>query len=302
MSIEGPHQDNVFLLPATIDYYQEQLTRMLETERFNEAVALLEFLLKCRSDDPITEAEWRRLLDWLKTTFSSATETDPDGDEEEEVTESDLHKQRFYTKMAEDPGYVKKLLEIVLTDPDLEKKMLAIEQLTVADHPQIDETLKRWIQQVDLHPLIQYKVLQSLRARGVSGQIELSRGGETIQLMIEETPLDLIHYPDIIQLVLERVKAVSEVEQPSLVYFAEHTWREFLAYCYGTSLYEELCQIDTVEAEAWAAALHAAVVESMTGAKPEALSMLYRLPPALEARVKHHQERLFHFIHHTFST
>src|SRR5690606_644728 len=130
IDIDGSHNDNVFLLPKTIDYYQEELTRMLETERFAEAVALLEYLLVCRSDDPVTEAEWQRLLDWLKTSFSIEMGTAAE-EEDEEVTESDLHKQRFYNKMAEDPGYVKKLLEIVLTHPDLEKKMLAIEQLTV---------------------------------------------------------------------------------------------------------------------------------------------------------------------------
>src|SRR5690606_36568358 len=136
---------------------------MLEKERFSEAIDLLAFLLECRVDDPQTIEEWQHLLDWLKKAFESSelVKAEEPMDDEEEISEQDLHKQRFYMKMVEDPGYVKRLLETVLHAGDLEQKMLAIEQLVVADHPQIDETLKQWLERAALHPLIQYKVLQA---------------------------------------------------------------------------------------------------------------------------------------------
>ena len=299
--IENSHNDKVFLLPKTIDYYQEELTRMLETEQFNEAAGLLQFLLTCQSDDPETGAEWQRLLDWLQTSFDLGSNQAED-EEEEEITEDDLHKQRFYNKMSEDPNYVKKLLETVLSNPDLERKMLAIEQLIVADHPQIDDTLKRWIEQVDLHPLIQYKVLQALRARGATGKLKLRREDEAVVVEIGDTPLDLLHYAEPIQAVLERVKAVSENEQPSMVYFADQTWKEFLAYMYGSSLYTAMIDMPDKHITVWAAALHCAVVETMTGDKPRNISQLYRLDGEDEQRLAQYRELLFAFIRSTFAT
>ena len=300
-AIDISHKDKVYLLPKTVDYYQEELTTMLETERFSEAIQTLDFLLECQSDDPETAAEWRRLLDWLQTSFGSGQAESAHQEEDEDITEEDLHNQRFYAMMAEDPGYVKKLLETVLNNPNLENKMIAIEQLIVAEHPQIDETLRRWIEQVDLHPLVQYKVLQALRARGTTGIVELERGGERVSVDIADTPLDLIQCAEPIQSVIERVKAVSEVDHPSLAYFADHTWKEFLAYSYGTSLYQQLSIMGMEEAEEWAAALHSAVVESMTGnVSKEEIFELYKINQQNEHRYEQHREQLFSFIHHTF--
>ena len=53
------------LLPKTIDFYQIEITRMLETERYEEAIALLRFLAKCDSGDIRTNEEWLALLAWL---------------------------------------------------------------------------------------------------------------------------------------------------------------------------------------------------------------------------------------------
>ncbi len=301
--------EKVILLPKTIDYYQEELTTMLETERFSEAIELLDFLLKCRVDDPQTIEEWHNLLDWLRKAFDSSAIADADEPEsdDEEITEQDLHKQRFYMKMVEDPGYVKRLLETVLQAGDLEQKMLAIEQLVVADHPKIDETLKQWLEQAALHPLIQYKVLQALRARGASGTLKLNRAGETVQVQIEDTPLDLIHFSASIAEVIDVLKAVCEVEDPSLVYFAEHIWKEFLAYRYGTSLYREMLEMSQTDAREWAAALHVAISASMTGdpvnvdsTDPDALSR-YDLTASSLEHVQRRCEHLHTFLHNTFT-
>ena len=57
---------NIFLLPNTIDYYQFQITELLERERYGEAKELLKFLLDCRTSETETMEEWRALLDWLE--------------------------------------------------------------------------------------------------------------------------------------------------------------------------------------------------------------------------------------------
>lgn len=274
-AIEDMNRDKVILLPQTIDYYQEELTRLLETERYREAEELLSFLLNCRSFDPRTAGEWASLLEWLRTAFPA----DLAGDgEEEALTEQELHKQRISAKQAHDPNYVKRLLEVLLGDAPLARKMDALEQLAAADHPQIDDTLRRWLEQVDLHPLVQFKVLQTLCARGAGGTVRLHRCGETVDADIAATPLEIDDFPECIRAVASCVGEATEADQPNLIYFATHTWKEFLSYIYGTSLYKQLSGLDRGGIAAWAAALHWAVQEAMTGeAAPDALFGLYRL-------------------------
>jgi hypothetical protein len=252
---------------------------MLETERYQEAVELLTFLLHCRTDDPQTTEEWQSLLGWLKTSLATDTvEVEADTEDDVEWTEQDLHKQRFYSKMSNDPNYVKKLLETLLNEPKLDHKMNALEQLSVADHPQIDETLKRWLEQVDLHPIIQFKVLQTLKARSATGTLQLQRCGEQVQLQITDTPMDINEYPEGIQAVLRKIRATTEIDQPNLVYFVEHTWKEFLSYIYGTSIYQPMCTMKERSIRIWSSALHQAILETMsTSFDLENLDELYKL-------------------------
>ncbi|MEX1029560.1 MAG: hypothetical protein WDZ91_05890 [Paenibacillaceae bacterium] len=309
MVIDSTRKDNVILLPKTIDYYQEELTHLLETEKYEEAVQLLNFLLQCRNDDLQTSEEWNALLGWLKSTFTEYSELDvppePDSatDDEEEWTETDLHKKRFYTKMSEDPNYVKKLLETILSDPRLDKKMVALEQLVIADHPQINDTLVRWLEQVDLHPFVQFKVLRTLRERQCTGTVNIQRCGEQVDIDIAATPLQIEQYPIGVQRVIHRIQEVSEVHHPNLTYFVEHTWQEFLAYIYGTSVYKPLQQMDEEDIDVWAAALHQAVVETMTGTTDdETINASYNLNAHKHAQMEHAYERIKSFIASVFVT
>lgn len=264
---------------------------------------LLQFLLQCRNDDQQTTDEWNALLQWLRSTFTSYRELDvpPDTDLDEEVTEEDLHKQRFYTKMSEDPNYVKKLLEIILSEPRMDKKMVALEQLVIADHPQINDTLVRWLEQVDLHPLVQFKVLRTLRERQCAATVSIQRCGEQVEIDIADTPLQLEQYPSGVQRVIHRIKDVSEVHHPNLTYFVEHTWQEFLAYIYGTSLYAPLKQMSEDDVDIWAAALHQAVVETMTGTNDdETIIASYKLNTEQRKQVEHVYERVKSFIASVF--
>jgi hypothetical protein len=303
VDIDTTRKDNVILLPKTIDYYQEELTRLLETEKYEEAAELLHFLLQCRNDDLQASEEWNALLEWLRTTFIPNRELDipPDADDEEDVTEKDLHKQRFYSKMSDDPNYVRKLLETILSNPRLDKKMVALEQLVIADHPQINDTLKRWLEQVDLHPLVQFKVLQTLRERESAGTVKIQRCGEHVEIDIAATPLDLGQYPARVQRVIDRIKDVSEIHHPNLTYFVEHTWKEFLAYIYGTSLYEPLERMDEEDIHVWAAALHQAVMETMTGSTDdETVGLSYKLNTLQRVQMEHAYERIKSFIASVF--
>jgi hypothetical protein len=307
--IDSTHKDNIILLPNTIDYYQEELTHLLETEKYEEAVQLLNFLLQCRNDDLRAMEEWSALLGWLRSTFTEYSEpvlsSEPDSatEEEEEWTETDLHRKRLYGKMSEDPNYIKKLLETILSDPRLDKKMVALEQLVIADHPQINDTLIRWLEQVDLHPFVQFKVLRTLRERNCMGIVNIQRCGEEVAIDIALTPLHLEQYPTGVQRVIHRFQEVSEVHHPNLTYFVEHTWQEFLAYIYGTSVYMPLLQMNDNDIDIWAAALHQAVVETMTGSRDdETILSSYNLDAQQLARMEHAYERIKSFIDSVFVT
>ncbi|HEX7057230.1 MAG TPA: hypothetical protein VF260_08565 [Bacilli bacterium] len=254
--------DNVILFPKTVEYYQLKLTRLLEKERYHEAEELLRFLVNCRASDRQTLAEWHSLLEWLEKLFPDMSEAE---EETADLTEADIHRLHIREK-AKDQQYTKKLLEMLLNGIDPEKKLLALEQLAVIDLPHIDETLKRWLETVELHPIVQFKVLQTLKKRGMTGTVSLERNKERLCLSIEETPLQSADFPRPFNRMLAAVSAVSETHQPALAFFAEQLWNEFLAAIYGTSLYRQVADIDEAHTQIWACALHCTVNEAMTGA------------------------------------
>lgn len=197
---------------------------------------------------------------------------------------------------------MKKLLEIILSEPRMDKKMVALDQLVIADHPQINDTLVRWLEQVDLHPLVQFKVLRTLRERQCVATVNILRCGEQVKIDIASTPLQLEQYPNGVQHVIHRIKDVSEVHHPNLTYFVEHTWQEFLAYIYGTSLYEPLKQMNEDDVTVWAAALHQAVLETMTGsAEEETMISSYKLNTEQRKLMEHVYEQIKSFISSVFA-
>ncbi|MEB3100411.1 hypothetical protein [Ferviditalea candida] len=278
----GSNKDNVILFPKTVEYYHTELTRLLESERYREAVQLLKFLLHCQADDTRTVEEWRSLLGWLESSFPSDIADAEDA--EADLTEADLFRQQVQEKAGSDRHYAKKLMEILLHNVPLEKKLLALEQLAVIDHPQICETLKRWLQTVDLPPFVQFKVLQTLKSKGMTGKIKVHKYKEDTVLEIADTPLSLDHFPPNLLEIYRKVQQVSEIYHPALAYFAEHTWKEFLASIYGTSVYEQLKTLDSASLAVWAGALHAVVTETMLGEADEReIMQLYHIAPEFEA-------------------
>lgn len=265
-------KDNVILFPKTIDYYQIEITRMLESERYKEAIKLLEFLVQCNSGDSRTDEEWESLLGWLKSMQGEWQDdsTQEDTGEDTGVSEEQLREQALAAKSKDDQHYAESLLSILLEEgTSIAKQTLALEQLAYLDHPNINQVLKQWLPKAELPPMLQFKGVQILKRRGEEGSIELNKLGETVQLAIQETPSSVDDFPPHIKQIVERLLSFSEVNDPNLSYFASETWQEFLAYIYGTTVYEELLAVETEEADAWACAFHILLEETMFGSSNE---------------------------------
>jgi len=254
----GQPTGDIFLLPKTIDYYQFQITELLERERFGEAKELLRFLLECRTTEQDAQEEWRTLLGWLEQEFPQY------GEPEEEETESDMLRKALLSRVEADERFVEHLLELVQYSPGVDEKLMAIEQLTYLDHPLINDTLIRWLENADIPPTLQYTVLQSLKKRGVFGEVVILSDGAPLYVRVEETPEGIEAFPEKLQKVLARVKEVSESDYPSLIYFAEPFWLEWLYSIYGTERYEYLLNED-LNPNVWAAAVHFMVADKMLG-------------------------------------
>lgn len=254
---EEQSKGTIFLLPKTIDYYQFQITELLERERYGEAKALLAFLLNCHTSEQDATEEWRTLLDWLEQQF-------PNHLPEEDETEDDILRKALLTKAEADEKFVEHLLELVQYSPGVDEKLMAIEQLIYLEHPLINDTLIRWLEHADIPPTLQYSVLQALKKRGVTGDVAIMNDGAPLYVRVEDTPEGIEAFPPRLRQVLERVKEVSETEYPSLVYFAEPFWLEWLYSIYGTERYEYLLQ-EQLNPAVWAAAVHFLVADKMLG-------------------------------------
>lgn len=281
-------RDNVVLFPKTIEYYQYELTKLLEGERYGEAIRLLRFLLACRVDDDRSREEWQSLLQWLEMMFPELTSMGlasmPAGLEgEEEVTESGLLRRSVQNKAKQQSDYAEKLLAMLDAGERSDKLQLALDQLAYLDHPRIDEALLGWLARETLHPLVQFKALQVLKLRGVKEQVKLMRGGEEVVLDIEDTPSGPDEFPWQIREMIARVQEISETTHPALSYFAQETWNEFLAFIYGTSTYAQLLRQEPGCVDVWASALHLMLLDKLFGGgNKEELLEMYGITSELE--------------------
>lgn len=267
ITIEPIPQEKVVLLPKTIEFYSVELTKMLETERYIEAIKLLQFLIGCKGGDPQTEQEWQNLLDWLLTMFPEGRFTDSDSmqsiEEEEASSEQELFRELVKEKEGQDSGYANKLLAMLQNGAAPEKQMLALEQLIYIEKAEVDDALKQWLQKEKLPPYVQFKGLQALKARGCRGPLQITKLGVPITVELEDTPADFDLFPGSITEIKDRIQEISEVSEPSLSYFAGQMWNEFLAYIYGTSVYYQILKQPDEALDTWAAALHYVLVKMM---------------------------------------
>ncbi|GBK64573.1 hypothetical protein [Paenibacillus macerans] len=257
------------MFPKTLDYYQIELTRMLETERYGEAADLLRFLLQCQGEDPRHYEEWRALLEWLTDAFPELQNGSPAAEDDGYETEEALARRHVEAKLEQDQEYAGKLLSAVIDKPLSEQTLLALDQLAYLDRPEVDEALTEWLHQEELHPLLQYRVLQTLRRRGTVGTLAIERAGEKVEIDIESVPLKPDDFPPAVQEVPERVGEQTQVHDPTLFYFAQELWSQIVMGLYGGRDYRSLIDGDDTVIDIWAAALHQLVADSLPDGKTD---------------------------------
>ncbi|MNP18867.1 hypothetical protein D3C76_1113660 [compost metagenome] len=188
---------------------------------------------------------------------------------EVELEEEDLARRSVQGKSAEDAEYAIKLLSVVMEEALSEQTMLALEQLSYLKGDSIDKALVDWLQTEEIHPLLQYRVLQTLHKRGMQGSITFMRGKEQIEVDIESIPIKDSDFPITVQQIVERVAQYTEVQEPTLFYFAQELWSQFIRAIYGSEIYLSILTEDDLVLDIWAAALHQMVSESLTGSRNE---------------------------------
>ncbi|CAM3738659.1 HEAT repeat domain-containing protein [Cohnella lubricantis] len=256
------------LFPKTLDYYQIQLTRMLETERYGEAKSLLRFLLQCGGEAEKHHVEWETLLGWLEAAFPYAQDADfSDGgmDEEEEEDAEETLQRKLSDRSVQDADYIPRLLSKLREGEDPEQQMLSLGQLFYLEHPEIEPKIRAWLEESEHHPSVQFRALQLLNKLGAEGPVLLLREGETLSIDAEATPMKFEDFPPSIQNVLIRVRQASEVSDPTLAYFAEEMWKECVQAAYGTSIYQQMAEDDESSTDLWSAALHQFLMEKLHG-------------------------------------
>lgn len=270
---------------------------MLETEHYGEAMETLAFLLGCEGQDERRRQEWSTLLEWLRVAFPGGADDAYRNESvlagEEPEDESQALKRRTLEKQREDAGYAGGLLRRVMEEPMTERGQIALEQLAYLEDADTDRELIIWIETEKLHPLLQFRVLQTLRRRGAIGTVRLQRDGVFLELEIERTPLAPHEFPIAVAEVLSRVSDQTESSDPSLFYFARELWMQFMMATYGISDYENLIRGEEHELDAWAAALHAQASETLEGgAKAEQIRDAYGITSELRFRCERAEKSL----------
>ncbi len=251
-------KEKIILFPTAIDHYQVQLIYYLETERYSEAFSLLKYLEQFSVDEQ-TSKEWHVLMTWLRGTID---ESDTHL-QHEEWSEEQIFQQIVQDKMQQEEAYTSKLLDTLMHTSYMEKQLLALEQLTVIEHPEINRLIINWLTSKVIHPLVQFKALQVLKNRGQKGVMKLYKNGQYVECLIEQTPLQFNQFPLPIRRVLNKVIDVSETRYASIGFFAEELWNDFISHNYATSIYYKMANDTEQRINVWASVLHHVVLETL---------------------------------------
>lgn len=243
-----------------------ELTRLLEAERYKEASELLEFLLQFEGENEEISQEWKALYDWLQFIFPETLQATDAVDnpihienhdtELEMESEEELLHAHTVKKLQMDEHYVPRLLDSLKKASMDERSWLVMEQLVSVDDPQLDDEIIHMLEMESLHPLIQFGLLQTLNRRQAKGKVLFFRGDEQITVAIEDTPMDYGSFPRSLQTPVEQVNDAVAVREPSLAYFSQEIWQQFLRAIYGSTLYDQIQNSNEADLNVWAAALH----------------------------------------------
>lgn len=251
-------KDNVYLFPSMLDQYQIQLTKMLEQEQYEEAKQLLRFLVTCQGDERQYAEEWKRLLEWLEQSF-------PTDGSQTFVEGSDAKHEEYILRKAalnemnrgNTEDAIKKIMAALHEIPAIDQQLLLLERAMFIESDLIDQRLVDWIEQNEhLHPIVQFKALQTLNQRGVKGTIQLNRLGELVTLEINDTPLELNEFPNSVNAILHKAITALELIDVTMPHLAEELWAECLQCLYGTRSYQWMLEEDESIEDCFAAALH----------------------------------------------
>ncbi|THF83901.1 HEAT repeat domain-containing protein [Cohnella fermenti] len=256
------------MFPKTLDYYQIQLTRMLETERYADAKGLLQFLLQCGGEAERHHTEWQALLGWLEAAFPEAGEGFFSGEallEDEEEDAEETLRQRLAERTGQDAEYIPRLLAGLGGSEDPEQQLMILGQLSYVEHPEIEGALRKWLLDSEHHAIVQFRALQTLRRQGAAGAVHFLRGGELLQAEAEAVPLQFADFPPAVSDVLDRVRQTAEVSDPTLSYFAEEMWKECIQVAFGTPIYRHMIEEEDGATDTWAAAVHQFLTEKLHG-------------------------------------
>jgi hypothetical protein len=274
------NEENVLLLPKTIEFYQDELTRMLEEEKYAEAADTIRFLLGCGNVDPEYKQEWLSILHWLAESFPGIAleKKFEEAEDDEADSEEDMLKELVREKSARDANYADRLLSMLSPGEPAERQLAALEQLSCLDRRAVGAPLVRWLRETKLHPLIQFRGLQTLKKIGETDMIEIRKLGQKVQISIAEVPLSYEQFPDRLRGVSAAVRAAMEADGTGMADIADSIWRELLPFYYGTAIYDELAHEDDRGLRVWSAALHAMAEEAVYGGSgPERSMDRYRL-------------------------
>ena len=86
----------------------------------------------------------------------------------------------------------------------------------------------------------------------MEGHVSLHRGQEAVEIEIDTVPLDPGGFPDAITRILERVADQTEVHEPTLFYFAQELWSQFIMAIYGTEDYHSMLDEEESTLDIWA--------------------------------------------------
>lgn len=278
-------QEKIYLLPQTIGYYQQELTRLLEFERYRETMEMLQFLLSCDTSDLKARDEWQSLLEWMQTMIPELHEPPLAEGQTQDLTEDELFYIHMKEKAEREPEYVEKLLAAFERPGSWDKQVLALEQLRYLQHPRLRDVLRKWLENQSLPPILQFRTLQILKTRGESGSIKIKRGGKGYTVDISDVPASSEDYPRALKEIFQRVIRSDMNGGFPLEAFAQETWAEFVAYVFGTPVYIEILEEKAAARDAWAAAFHYMLLMTAQGSAPmEEIKEVYGITEALEAR------------------